>query len=338
MGGFQLLDLHDFPGQGTALVGVLDPFWEEKGYITPEQYRRFAGPVVPLARLEKRIFTSAEPLCANILLAQFGLEDIPAGELCWTLLDQGTEVYSGTLTIDALPAGNLYQLGDIQQSLAAESAARKLTLQVTLPGGASNDWDIWVYPETLDVTPPVGVHIASTLDEAAQAHLKAGGKVLLMPDVDQVLGDEGGQVPPGFSSIFWNTAWTQGQKPHTLGILCDPNYPALAEFPTEFHSNWQWWYIIQRSRSMILNPLPTGIKPIVQVIDDWFTARRLGLIFECEMDGGKLLVSSIDIKVSAPDDPVCRQMLHSLLTYMDTDKFQPTVSVSADQLRKVVRV
>ena len=35
IGGFELLDLHDFPGQGTALVGVLDPFWESKGYITP---------------------------------------------------------------------------------------------------------------------------------------------------------------------------------------------------------------------------------------------------------------------------------------------------------------
>ena len=55
-GGFQLLDLHDFPGQGTALVGVLDPFWDSKGYITAEQYRRFAGPIVPLARLERRIF------------------------------------------------------------------------------------------------------------------------------------------------------------------------------------------------------------------------------------------------------------------------------------------
>ena len=35
MGGFELLDLHDFPGQGTALVGVLDPFWDGKGYVTP---------------------------------------------------------------------------------------------------------------------------------------------------------------------------------------------------------------------------------------------------------------------------------------------------------------
>ena len=49
LGGFQLLDLHDFPGQGTALIGVLDPFWNPKPYVTAEQFRRFCGPVVPLA-------------------------------------------------------------------------------------------------------------------------------------------------------------------------------------------------------------------------------------------------------------------------------------------------
>ncbi len=48
MGGFQLLDLHDFPGQGTALVGVLDPFWEGKGYVTAKEYRRFCYSTVPL--------------------------------------------------------------------------------------------------------------------------------------------------------------------------------------------------------------------------------------------------------------------------------------------------
>ena len=51
MGGFELLDLHDFPGQGTALVGVLDAFWDSKGYVTAGEFRRFCGSTVPLARL-----------------------------------------------------------------------------------------------------------------------------------------------------------------------------------------------------------------------------------------------------------------------------------------------
>ncbi|MNW23659.1 hypothetical protein D3C74_03660 [compost metagenome] len=31
LGGFQLLDLHDFPGQSTATVGILNAFWQSKG-------------------------------------------------------------------------------------------------------------------------------------------------------------------------------------------------------------------------------------------------------------------------------------------------------------------
>ncbi len=338
MGGFQLLGLHDFPGQGTAIVGVLDPFWDEKGYIAPEEYRSFAGPVVPLARLEKRIFTNGEAFSADLLVAQFGADDVPAGELTWKLSENEITIYSGTLEIGFLPTGALRRLGEIRQILKDESAARRLTFEVNLPvGGPSNSWDIWVYPPNIEIDSSNEVHIASALNESCRAQLQAGRKVLLMPDNDCILGDERGQVPPGFSSIFWNTAWTQGQKPHTLGILCDPSHPALAHFPTDYHSDWQWWYIIQRSRSMIMNLLPREIKPIVQVIDDWFTARRLGLIFECEIDGGKLLVSSIDLKDGATCDPVCRQMLHSLLAYMKSESFQPTVSITADQISQIIR-
>src|SRR5665647_1177868 len=67
--GFQLLDLHDFPGQGTALVGVLDPFWEEKGYISPAEYSRFCNTTVPLARLKKMIFTEGETMISDIEVA-----------------------------------------------------------------------------------------------------------------------------------------------------------------------------------------------------------------------------------------------------------------------------
>ena len=49
MAGFQLLGLNDFPGQGTALVGVLDPFWEEKGYVDGKEFiLQSDGPADPL--------------------------------------------------------------------------------------------------------------------------------------------------------------------------------------------------------------------------------------------------------------------------------------------------
>lgn len=71
MGGFQLLGLQDFPGQGTALVGVVDPFWDDKGYVTGEEYRRFCGPTTPLARLPTRIAQSGAAYAFAVDIAHF---------------------------------------------------------------------------------------------------------------------------------------------------------------------------------------------------------------------------------------------------------------------------
>jgi hypothetical protein len=142
-------------------------------------------------------------------------------------------------------------------------------------------------------------------------------------------------VALGFSSIFWNTAWTGRQAPHTLGILCDPKNPALASFPTEYHSNWQWWYLVSHAGAMILDELPSELRPTVQVIDDWVTNRKLGLVFEARLGQGKLLVTSIDLDHG--DNPVVRQMRYSLLSYMAGPQFRPTVSVTADQVNNLIK-
>jgi hypothetical protein len=165
------------------------------------------------------------------------------------------------------------------------------------------------------------------------AELNAGGRVLLMVPPERVRGDPKlGKVALGFSSIFWNTAWTGRQAPHTLGILCDPKHPALADFPTESHSNWQWWYLVSRAGAMILDDLPAKLRPTVQVIDDWFTARKLGLVFEAKLGKGKLLVTSIDLGSGLETNVVARQMRASLLGYMASDRFKPKIEVSADQV------
>jgi hypothetical protein len=144
-------------------------------------------------------------------------------------------------------------------------------------------------------------------------------------------------VLAAFTTIFWNTQWTRQQPPHTLGILCDPKHPALTQFPTEFHSNWQWWDLVTKSRFMILDKFPAELRPIVQVIDDWNTNRRLGIIFEARISNGKLLVSSIDLKNNLNERPAARQMLHSLLKYMDSAAFAPRHSVDAELVQSLFR-
>ena len=350
MGGFELLDLHDFPGQGTALVGVLDPFWEEKGYVTPAEYSRFCNSTVPLARMSKRVFTTDETLEADLEVAHFGPAPLENAAITWKLVgDDQKVVASGQLPATSVLVGNGTPLASIKIDLQSVPAPARYKLVGTVSTPShfvsaavkrvpattfANDWDIWVYPPKADTQPPpAGVTITEELNDSALAALAAGGKVLLTIPPKQVKNAAKDKVVMGFSSIFWNTAWTHRQPPTTLGILCDPKSPALADFPTDYHSNWQWWYLITRAGAMILDDLPPALRPTVQVIDDWVTAHRLGLVFEAKVGQGRLLVTSIDLKDGLETNPVARQMRASLLRYMGSDRFKPAVEVTADQVR-----
>jgi hypothetical protein len=338
MGGIQLLDLHDFPGQGTALVGVLDAFWEEKGYITAAEYRRFAGPTVPLARLAKRVFTTGETLTADLEVAHYGAAPLAAVNASWRLVTlAGTTLAEGKLPARDLPLGSALPLGRLTVDLRAVPAPVQCKLVVSLTGAeAENDWDLWVYPEARDTERPKDVLFAETLDGATGEALAEGATVFLTIPPECVAPDrKRGKVELGFSSIFWNTAWTNQQAPHTLGILCDPAHPAFADFPTEGHSNWQWWYPVTNAGAMILDDLPTELRPLVQVIDDWVTNRKLGLVFEARVGRGRLLVSSIDL--ARNDNPVSRQLHASLCRYVASPAFEPKVTLSVAQVAGLMR-
>lgn len=346
MAGFQLLDLHDFPGQGTALVGVLDPFWDSKGYITPKEFRRFCGPTVPLVRMPKRIFVKGERLEAGVEVAHFGPDALENGVVAWELKGKDDAIVaSGSFRAGTIPCGALVPIGEIGIDLKPMEAPGRYRLEVAVGQThglsaaeiARNDWDIWVYPDRSEVEEPEGILITRGWDAVARERLESGGKVLLLAAPSMIRGDALGRVKIGFSPIFWNTAWTKRQPPHTLGILCDPRHPALADFPTDFHTNWQWWELVGRSHPFILNDLPKELRPIVQVIDDWVTNRRLGLVFEAKVGKGKLLACGIELPADAKGRPVAGQLRHSLLAYMKAGAFDPTVTLDADQVASLLR-
>lgn len=333
-GGFQLLDLHDFPGQGTALVGVLDPFWEEKGYITPAEYRRFCNTTVPLARLEKRIFVEGETMTAGIEVAHFGEHPLDGVNPSWKIIQNNEIVAEGTLGQLDIAIGNAIQLGEVVYQFPKENKPRKLTLIVSIEN-FENSWDIWVYPEN-NPAEIDAIQIVEELTAATIDYLEKGGKVLLSLGKGKVAPEMGGEVGVGFSSIFWNTAWTDGQKPHTLGILCDPKHPALELFPTDYHSNWQWWDALSHSDAIQLDSFSTELKPIVRIIDDWVTNRRLALLFESKLGAGSILVSGVDLVNDLEVRPEAKQLLASLKKYMSGDQFNPSSKLDTEALRSII--
>lgn len=329
-GGYQLLGLQDFPGQGTAPIGMLDAFWETKGYIAESEIRRFCGERVVLARLDKRVFMEGETLEAKIEFAHYGSSDLLESSIGWKLVsDESVTVAEGVFPKQTLRSGCLNTIGVLSTDLSGVASPARYHLMVEVKSGElndENDWDIWVYPIELPKSEPIETSLVSNVSDSI-LKLESGESVLLVLDSKSVASE----VALGFSPIFWNTACTQQQAPHTLGVLCDPEHPAFNAFPTDFHTNWQWWYLLSDASPMRLDLLPSQVEPIVRVIDDWYTNRSLGLIWEARVGRGKLLVCSIDL-LGSDLNPVKRQLLFSLLSYVQGGTFEPQASMSPSEL------
>jgi hypothetical protein len=320
LGGFQLLQLQDFSGQGEALVGLLDAFWESKGILTPEEFRRFVSDTVPLIRFPKHVWTNDETFTGRTDLADFNVEPPLPGGVWIAADDTGAELAHGAL-------------GQIKMPLAKVTRARHLKLSMQVSTGY-NTWDIWVYPKKLDIKDAPDVLVTTSFDEAARRKLAAGGKVVLLWPADQ---PNAHMQPTSFLPVFWSLTWFPKQ-PGTMGILCDPKHPALAEFPTENHSNWQWWELTEGGRAFILDDLPLAYRPLVQVIDDYHRNHKLGAVFEAKVGEGKLLVSSFDLGTRLDERFVARQLRYSLLAYAGGPNFQPSAELPLDKVTALLRV
>ncbi|MBE0654116.1 MAG: hypothetical protein IH594_09980 [Bacteroidales bacterium] len=283
--------------------------------------------------MKKFVYENIETLEAEIEVAHFGNEPFAACTPKWKLADaSGIVVQEGQLKATEIPLGNSIRLGNVSVPLEFADTAQKLILVVTVEN-FTNQWDIWVYPsKTATSGRTEKIRVVQQMDPVTQKYLEEGGTVLLSLKKGTLSAEMGGNIKTGFSSIFWNTAWTGGQGPHTLGVLVNPSHPALAEFPTEYHSNWQWWDAMNHGQAMNMARIDPNIKPVVRVIDDWVTNRPLALVFEVKVGNGKIMVSSIDLITDVQTRPEAQQLLFSLKKYMMSEKFNPSVRISAEKL------
>jgi len=337
MGGYQVLDLQDNPEQGTALVGLLDAFMEPKNSVSAAHFRRANSPLVPLARFDKYAWTTAETYRADLQLSHYGPSDLLAAHVEWTLADAaGTPVRSGALPALDLARGGLRDLGAVALPLAGLAAPARYDLFVRVASGATRleqSWPVWIYPETVDTAPPAGVVLARAFDSATRDALAAGKRVVLVP----ASANWGDTIPGGYATDFWN--WPMFHNtPGTLGLLIQPQHPALAAFPTRFHSERQWSNIAHASTPVILTGTPPALRPVVQVIDNYERNEKLGLVFESAIGPGRLLVCAVDLLgEKLRDRPEAKQLLASLLAYAGSPQFAPTAALDAAALDTFLR-
>lgn len=334
-GGFQLLGLHDFSGQGTALVGALDAFWESKGYTSGDEYRQFCNSTVLLARIPKLILTNQENFEAALEIAHFGAEKLLNQTIQWRIQDESGKVYQkGSFVKPKIQISNNQIIGNISVSLKNFKKAQKFILWTTIAGTTiHNSWEFWVYPSQVDLKSSQGnVLIAEELSPEVMTALEAGKNVLLLTH-GKIKKGKGAEVAIGFSSIFWNTAWTSGQAPHTMGLLNNTQHPIFKDFPTEKFSNYQWQDMLSHSQVMLLNDFPKTLKATIQPIDTWFENRRLSLAFEAKVGKGKLMVCSIDLVKDLDNRPSARQFKYSLLKYLNSKDFNPTQNLETKAIQ-----
>lgn len=333
MGGFQLLDIQDYPGQGTALVGILDAFLDSKGFVTPEQWREACSDLTVLALLPKYCFSSGETIEIPLRVANYSLKNTDGSEVVWTLpfATGKTSVAQGKGVVDAgvisLPAPGLKK---------PEKVTLSLKLADTL---ATNSYDLWIFPAEERLKPVKNVTVTDNLDHALTL-LADGKRVILCPDSATTSQTT---IGPLFTTDYWNyrmfktIAENAGKTPSpgTMGLLIDDTHPMFDNFPTNNHTDWQWFSVASNSRPLIIDRLPSTFDPTIEPIDNIERDYRLALLMECWVGDGRLMIIMAD-KDKVASTPEGRWFLRAAEEYIASKECKPRLSLSPRQLRDLL--
>ena len=333
LSGFQLLDIQDFTGQGTALVGVLNSFMESKGVITSIEWRGFCSERVILGLLPKFVFAAGERLEMPVQLYNYAAKADVDPTVSVRLSVNGDVISEYSLTAKGEFKGGTFNLGKIDLEIPMVRKPAKVVLTLNCKD-ICNKYVLWAYPETT-VCIPENVVVAKAWDDAKSA-LAEGKRVLFMPDKL----DESKSIEGTYCTDFWNypmfnsisLSMNKATPVGTLGLLVENGHPALAKFPSETYSTAQWYDIVSVSRTAILDG--TGIEPIVRTIDNCERNHNLGTVFEVKTGGGNLLVCTAKLDSKTNSQP-CRQLMKSLCDYVSSDDFKPEQLIEIDTLDAV---
>lgn len=334
MDGFHLNGLMDYPGEGIALIGMLDAMGDSKGLITPEHFRRFCSETVALAAIKDDEITGGGSFEADAMVRHHGPADLEGSRWTWSIADRSSKVVlEGDLGTHKVVTGGLTALGKIEAKLPDVAEAKEMIFSVRMAGTAViNEWSFWVFPTQSDVAVPDGVTFTDKWTHEVRGNLENGRSVLLTVDS----GSLANPVPGTFYTVFWG----RGLFPHLprpMGIHCEPEHGALVGFPTRNHSQFQWHSLLSGSTAMTLNDLPFGFEPVVSVIDDFNECHRLAVVMEAKVGKGRLLVSSLNLGKEGQRTPAQTQMLKSLLARAGDRSAIPAASLNAEQIDTLFR-
>lgn len=331
-GGFQLLSLNDFTGQGYAPVGILDPFWNTKGLITPEKWREFCAPTVALLRFDKRALYNDEVFEGKAEIYNYGPTLLKNAKINWSITDSnGKTLKSGKLKTQTVGKNGVFPLGSFSYALNNITEPQKLTVHLSV-AHVKNSWDIWVYPRHSNLMQSTSEVLYTTVfDEKAKQHLADGKKVVLCPKPSKVKGRKS-----VFHNHFWNPIMFKW-PPMTIGCLIHDDQPIFEHFITSYHTDWQWWDILENAKVIEMKDAPAALRPFIQVIDHYDNNEKLGIGFEAKVKKGSLLVLAVDTQKNINERPATQQLLESIDRYVKSDKFAPQITVDESYIESFLK-
>ena len=346
LSGISLLGLQDFPGQGTALVGMMNSHLEPKPYdfARPERFREFFQECRILVKLPHYTYEAGERLIAEVEAANFGKENIE-GVFCWTLAgkksvsengncepaeikSKNTVIATGEDTeITICRPGSYTEVGSLDIPLDFVEKNTALTLKVRI-GDSISAYPIWVYRKTTPVCPE-NVYETRAFDMKTREILQNGGRVYLSPDADKESLPN--SIKTQFTTDFWSVG-TFADQEGGMGQLIDTEHPIFKEFPADFHTDWQWW-IMATKRAVIL---PHPMKTIITEMDSYAFLRPMAQMIEFRCLKGKVLLSTMELHKSQ-QYPEVRALQASIYTYLSGENFEPAEEITEEELSMLVR-
>ena len=348
LSGISLLGLQDFPGQGTALVGMMNSHLEPKpfSFAEPGRFAEFFKESMPLVRLPRYTYETGERLVARVEVANFGKNEI-AGEAVFSIelrkcasnmeekgdkeqqnvkasctTENVVPLTGGSLGMAHCPAGEYTCVGTIDIPLDFVDKSSALTLTVNV-GGCTSSYPLWVYERVTPVCPE-NVYETRVFDEKTKDILRQGGRVFLAPDADKE--SLPASIKTQFTTDFWSVG-TFAEQEGGMGQLIDAAHPVFRDFPTDKHTDWQWWAMAVK-RAIIL---PRTMKAIVTEMDSYAFLRPMAQLIEFNCMGGRVLLSAMELHRSQ-GYPEARALLSSIYKYMAGDDFAPQQELSEKEI------
>lgn len=322
LAGFQILDLQDFTGQGTALVGVLNSMMESKGLISESDWRLFCSETVLLARLPSFVFRSDDIANIDVQIYHYGKTELSNCTLSVSLIESGLVLDCANFSVEGGIKSGLFDLATYTLKIPTVTQPKKLILRLNLMKKFVKEYSIWVYPQ-IKIKSPQRTVLATDCGTMLKAVEKGHNVLYVAQDSACFPSIEGTYCTDFWNYTMFSIISKERKKPEpigTLGLLIDKQHPALSSFPSEYYTTPQWYDIIESSRSLIMDNV--ALDPIVQTIDNVERNHRLGLIWEAQVGGSSLLICTSDLISQAQSAPA-QQLLSSLLEYVESSQFKP---------------